>query len=141
MDRRTELEQAKRAAERVLSLIDQATQQLQSAKSWGFWDILGGGFFSSLMKRNKIGEANHILNLLQEALQDLSSELRDVQMFLPKGPSNQFSDAVFDVWFDNIFTDFRVQGEIKETLKDLNDLQRDISAVHDRLSAELRNLN
>lgn len=58
MDQLKELKEAKRAAEEVIARIDHALSSLESASSWGLWDLFGGDFFSSWMKRGKIQDAN-----------------------------------------------------------------------------------
>ena len=51
MDRLKELYEAKRAAEEVIARIDNAISSLDSASSWGLFDIFGGGMISSFIKR------------------------------------------------------------------------------------------
>ena len=58
MDRLKELYEAKRAAEEVIARIDNAISSLDSASSWGVFDIFGGGMISSFIKRGKIQDEN-----------------------------------------------------------------------------------
>ena len=81
--------------------------------------MFGGEFFTSWIKRNKIKEANQDISTIAESLKSLNKELEDVDMTLPEGVSDNISDRVWDLWFDNIFTDIRVQGEIKDSLRQL----------------------
>ena len=108
MDRLKELKEAKEAADQVIIRIDAGLNQLKSASSWGILDIFGGGLFSSLVKRNKIGEANRSLEELSVSLKSLNKELRDVDISLPDSIPDSLSDELFDLVFDNIFTDIRV---------------------------------
>lgn len=50
-----ELYEARGAADEALSLIEKAADQLKHARSWGTWDLLGGGLISGLAKRGHIG--------------------------------------------------------------------------------------
>ena len=140
MDRLKELKEAKTAAEQVIARIDNATKSLDSAKSWGLWDIFGGEFFSSWIKRGKIQQANADINEISSTLDTLNKELEDVNMHLPAEISDTFADNVFDMWFDNIFTDLRVQGEIKDKLVELKAFRYSIINLINNLNAEITEL-
>lgn len=140
MDRLKELKEAKEAVDQVIVRIDAGIKQLESASSWGILDILGGGLISSLVKRNKIGEANRSLEEISSSLKDLNKELSDVDISLPDTIPDSFSDELFDMVFDNIFTDIRVQGEIKENLVALKELRYAIVGLGEKLEKEIREL-
>ena len=57
-----DLEKEKReaiaAGYRALNSLRTAQNDLNSAKSWGLWDMFGGGFFSTMIKRSKMGWKN-----------------------------------------------------------------------------------
>lgn len=140
MDRLKELKEAKEAANQVIIRIDAGLNQLKSASSWGILDIFGGGLISSLVKRNKIGEANRSLEELSISLKSLNKELSDVDISLPDAIPDMLSDELFDIVFDNIFTDIRVQGEIKENLIALKELRHAIVEVRDKVDREIKEL-
>ena len=140
MDRLKELKEAKEAADQVIIRIDAGLNQLKSASSWGILDIFGGGLFSSLVKRNKIGEANRSLEELSVSLKSLNKELRDVDISLPDSIPDSLSDELFDLVFDNIFTDIRVQGEIKENLIALKELRHAVVEIRDKVDREIEEL-
>ena len=140
MDRLKELKEAKEAANQVIIRIDAGLNQLKSASSWGILDIFGGGLISSLVKRNKIGEANRSLEELSISLKSLNKELSDVDICLPDAIPDMLSDELFDIVFDNIFTDIRVQGEIKENLIALKELRHAIVEIRDKVDREIEEL-
>ena len=140
MDRLKELKEARSAADISISKIDCGLSQLESASSWGIFDILGGGLFSSLVKRNKIGEANLSLEEISASLKSLNKELSDVDISLPDAIPDRLSDELFDLVFDNIFTDIRVQGEIKENLVALKELRYAIVEIREKVDKEIREL-
>ncbi|MEQ0489269.1 hypothetical protein ABLW17_09550 [Anaerococcus murdochii] len=140
MDRLKELKEAKEAADQVIIRIDAGLNQLKSASSWGILDIFGGGLFSSLVKRNKIGEANRSLDELSLSLKSLNKELSDVDISLPDAIPDSLSDELFDLVFDNIFTDIRVQGEIKENLIALKELRHAVVEIRDKVDRQIREL-
>ena len=140
MDRLKELKEAKEAADQVIIRIDAGLNQLKSASSWGILDIFGGGLIPSLVKRNKIGEANRSLEESSLSLKSLNKELSDVDISLPDAIPDMLSDELFDIVFDNIFTDIRVQGEIKENLIALKELRHAIVEIRDKVDREIEEL-
>ena len=137
MDRLKELQEAKDAANKIIEKIDRAMDYLDSAEFWGMWDIFGGDFFSSLKKRNKIEEANECIKDIVDSVKVLNKELKDVDMVLPEEISNTMNDRTFDIWLDNIFTDLRVQEEIKDAMKELREFKNGIEDLLIRLDDEI----
>lgn len=137
MDRKKELQEAKDAANKIIEKIDRAMDYLDSAEFWGMWDIFGGDFFSSLKKRNKIEEANECIKDIVDSVKVLNKELKDVDMVLPEEISNTMNDRTFDIWLDNIFTDLRVQEEIKDAMKELREFKNGIEDLLIRLDDEI----
>ena len=137
MDRLKELKEAKDQAVIVIEKIDRALDALDSAEFWGMWDMFGGEFFSSWKKRNKIEEANRYIKDITDSVKDLEKELKDVDMVLPEEISNTMNDRVFDIWFDNIFTDMKVQRKIKGSIRELRDFRDGIEKLYIRLEDEI----
>lgn len=137
MDRLKELKEAKAAAQQVIARIDNAISSLDSASSLGIVDLLGGGAFSSFFKREKIKDTNNYVKEISRSLSLLNKELEDVNMHLPAEVSDTMSDNVFDIYFDNIFTDLKVQGEIKEGLNGLKDFRKSVVELIEKLNYEI----
>ena len=140
MNRLKELQEARDQAVIVIEKIDRALDTLDSAKFWGMWDMFGGEFFSSWKKRNKIKEANQYIEGITDSVKDLEKELKDVDMVLPEEISNTMNDRVFDIWFDNIFTDMKVQREIKSSIRELRDFRNVVEDLVIRLEDEIEKL-
>lgn len=140
MDRLKELKEAKDQAVIVIEKIDRALDALDSAEFWGMWDMFGGEFFSSWKKRNKIEEANRYIKDITDSVKDLERELKDVDMVLPEEISNTMGDRVFDIWFDNIFTDMKVQRKIKGSIRELRDFRSVVEDLVIRLEDEIEKL-
>jgi hypothetical protein len=137
MDRLKELYEAKTAAQEVVARIDNALSSLDSASSWGIIDLFGGGMFSSFVKRERIRDANSEIKEISHSLKLLNKELEDVNMHLPTEISDAMSDNIFDIWFDNIFTDIRVQGEIKEQMTELKNFRASVIELIEKLNSEI----
>lgn len=140
MDRKKELQEAKDAANKIIEKIDIAMDYLDSAEFWGMWDIFGGDFLSSWSKRNKIEEANECIKDIVDSVKVLNKELKDVDMVLPEEVSNTMNDRTFDIWLDNIFTDLRVQEEIKEAMNELREFRNVVEDLVIRLDDEIEEL-
>lgn len=138
-DPKTELLEAKQAAERALDTLHLAQKELKSAKGWGLFDILGGGLIASLAKRSRMQAMQNTMEELDAQLANLSEELKDVEMNTPDRPSDSFSIQLFDIAFDNFFTDLYVQGQLNETGRQLARLEQTLLQITDELDTALRN--
>lgn len=82
MDRLKELQEAKEVADVLIYKVDNAINSMKKASSWGWIDIFGGGFFSSVFKRDNIEDANNEINDIVGALNFFKSELADIGISL-----------------------------------------------------------
>lgn len=137
MDKEKEIKEAKAAAVEVLLRLDEALKSLKDASSVSVWDMVGGGSFFSVIKRKHMQEANLNIKEASIYLKCLNEELDDIGMKLPKEISDTMSDNVMDIYFDNIFTDIRVAGEIKEKLDELKSFRTGIENLIMKLDKEL----
>jgi len=140
LDKRKELMEAREASNEVIELLDLAISKLKSAKNWGIWDIMGGGLISNLIKRNKISSANQLIQELNIAMKSLMGELDDIDMKALYGLSETTWDLFFDIGFDNIFTDVRVQREISSNLNKLESLKEKITQIRSEVDGQLKRM-
>ncbi|MEL3909162.1 MAG: hypothetical protein P1P64_09195 [Treponemataceae bacterium] len=137
MDRLKELKEARTAAKDVVNRLDNAISSLEKASTWGIFDLFSNGTLSSFIKREKIKEANDNIREISNSLNILNRELKDINMQLPAEISDTMRDNFFDIWFDNIFNDMRVQGEIKDKLSELEDFRTSIINLIGILNSEI----
>lgn len=140
MKKMIEMQEAKKAAQEVIATIDVAISSLKSASRWGIFDILGGDLFASLVKRDRIKRANEDIQSVYYALDLLNSELSDIDEQFPTEISDTLGDNIFDIYFDNIFTDLRVQGEIKDEIKRLKTLRSSVTDLIQKLDLKIEDL-
>ena len=115
-----EVSEAIDAGEKTLESLGEVRKKLKSAKGWGTWDILGGGFISDIAKHSAINEANEISVDVQHNLEAFKKELSDVNEFTDI-QVNLSSFAQFaDFFFDGIFADWFVQTKINNSLNNVN---------------------
>lgn len=113
--------------------VRRAGTALDSAESWGTWDMLGGGLFTTMAKHGHIDDARAGIDHAQRALSRFRTELADVRdMELPQVQIGEFATFA-DYFFDGFFMDWMVQSKIQ-------DAQEGVSEVHVRVLNALRNL-
>lgn len=129
-----ELEEAISAGETAKRLLGQVQDDLDSARSWGTWDMLGGGLIATMAKYDRLDSAQSSIQAAQRALSDFRTELADVgRLQVPNIQIGEFATFA-DYFFDGIFSDWYVQSSIKKA-------QEGVSEVRMKLTATLRNLN
>lgn len=129
-----EVKEAIDAGENASDALLEMKKPLNSAKNWGIWDMLGGDFFSDIMKHSKINDANRLSYDVQHHLRIFQKELADVNRFTDI-KVNIGSFAKFaDFFFDGLFADWFVQSRINESISNVED-------AHNRVKSILSDLN
>ena len=130
---RKEVQEAVQAGERALQSLYTAKEQLNSAKNWGIFDMLGGGLFASMIKHSKLGNVSASLEEARYDLQIFQRELSDVHI-----PQNlQINVNGFlsfaDFFLDGLIADYLVQSRI-------NDAREQVEDAIERVEMLLRDL-
>ncbi len=138
-DQLREIEEAQDACEAALTSLGQAQRAVDSAQSWGTYDTwFGGGLFSSLMKHDRIDDAEEFMRAVDAALDRLRRELADIRMEGAALGGVGVSDLnrTLDVWFDNFFSDMAVQSRLNDADHRLDTIGEALvsvrRALHDR---------
>jgi hypothetical protein len=133
-----ELQEAVTAGQSVLRALDRARERMESARNWGAYDMLGGGVIATAVKHSRIDDARSAIHAAQSSLRRFQTELKDVQrdvnMQIEIGGLLTFADF----FFDNIITDWFVQGRINESLKQIGDKRAQISRIVSELETASR---
>lgn len=128
-----EIHEAINAADDALIALRKAEKSLSSAGNWGVLDLLGGGFFSSLMKHGKIDQAQYALDDARFALQRLQAELSDlrhsVNFELDVGGFLRFADYAFD----DLVSDVLIQSKISRGKQQIRQAIQDVERFRARL--------
>ncbi len=112
------IDEALAAGARAHTALGLLSVTLSSAANWGTADILTDSFFVSWQKRNKLDEARSLAGVAQAEISVFRRELSDVGIgLLAEVAVLADHHRFFDTWFDNIFSDFSVQGRITEALQ------------------------
>lgn len=134
MSQEKELKEARQALLDLKNEIDKTIKLTESASRWGLFDIFADSGLVGLVKRGKIKDINSNLKIVRDKLEVAKRELNDIRIDLDEEIPDSTYDFFVDVIFDNIFTDLRVNREIKEIREKLEDLG-------DRVDELLRKIN
>ncbi|OUM98314.1 MAG: hypothetical protein BAA02_00250 [Paenibacillaceae bacterium ZCTH02-B3] len=116
-----ELREAVSAGRAVMGALDRARDRLQSARNWGAYDMLGGGVISTAVKHSRIDEARSAIHSAQNSLRRFQNELEDVQRDVNVRIEIGGLLTFADYFFDNLITDWIVQGRIHRSLKQIDE--------------------
>ena len=115
-----ERQEAVSAGNRALASLRQAKAQLDSARNWGIWDMMGGGLMSSLIKRSRINNAQGCIEQAKRDLKMFERELGDINM---NGQMNiEINDFIgyMDILWDNFLVDWMMQDRINSARDQLD---------------------
>lgn len=134
-----ELNEAIRAGRSVQDDLSRAEEELQSARNWGTYDMLGGGMISTHIKHSRLDEAMNRIYAAQTNLRRFEQELRDVggsldASKLEVGGLLRFSDF----FFDGFLADWLVQGRIHDALEQVQMKRREVSTLVSELQSAQR---
>ncbi|MCQ2577454.1 MAG: hypothetical protein MJ176_02865 [Treponema sp.] len=132
---RKEINDALYIVDQILPLLNEAKAQFRSARNWGFFDILGGGFITDLIKHSKLGNAANVMNRINYLLMDLQRELKDIR--IPTGYNmNTATFATFaDFVFDGALADIYMQSKIMSSLSQVEELEQRLLMLRQNLTS------
>lgn len=128
-----ELDEAGQICERALQRVDAALAHLKSAKSWGVFDLWGGGFLTSYFKTNKIGKAEKEIEFLHEELRKLKDTSDEVRYALDGFEALTSLQKTLDIGLDDIYTNWKNQEQVKRNIALLEELRANLSELEETL--------
>ncbi|WP_078554116.1 hypothetical protein [Bacillus alkalicellulosilyticus] len=112
-----ESEEAIEAGKRAIQSLDIAIDELDKAKGWSTWDMVGGGVLTTAIKHNHIELAKKAIHHAQKRLRQFHEELLDVNENSHHSEIEISGLLTFaDYFFDGLLVDWTVHGKIKESL-------------------------
>ena len=134
-DLEKEKQEAIDAGKQALRSLNAAKENLNSAGNWGFVDMMGGGFFTTMIKRSKMDQAQDNMDQAKYDLQNFSKELRDVSMNCDLNIEVGDFLSFADYFFDGFFIDWMVQDKINRAKDQVSEAIRQVEHVMDQLRA------
>lgn len=109
----------------AITHLDKALSKISTASDIGLFDFLcDGGCITSMIKQDKMEEANREIRLTNSYVKKLKEELKDVENIDNIEISNLLS--FMDVFFDNVFSDIMVQNKIAKAERDCKKARRQL---------------
>lgn len=140
--RQQQLQEATEAAERAADRLQAAAELLGSASSWAAWDTFGGGgLITDSIKYDRMDRAAELMRAADAALAHLSRELADVGVAGAGGIEVTELNRTFDVWFDNMFSDWSVRNRISEASDRVQQMIAWILQLQDQLHVKTRQVS
>lgn len=117
----------------LIPLVEEAENQLKSARNWSFIDVLGGGFFTNAIKHYKLGKAGNIMEDVNDLMQRLSVQLGNIN--IPADYRMQMGGFLTfaDFFFDGVFVDVYMTSKILSSIDHVRDLKNKLYIVKSRL--------
>ena len=128
-----EKREAADAGNRALRSLKAAQENLNSAKNWGIWDMLGGGFLSTMAKHSKMDRAKENLAKARSDLKNFSRELQDVNMACHLDIETGDFLSFADWFFDGFVVDWMVQDRINEASRQVEDAIHRVEGILNQL--------
>ncbi len=136
-----EIDEAVIAGRQALSAFSSVINDLNTAKNWGIFDMLGGNFIANVGKHMKIDAARKSLSEAKGRLQIFERELKDVDAYSEVDIDMGSFMTVADFFFDNIFVDFMVQNKINDSLNKINQAYGHVQERLDSLESRKNDLH
>lgn len=132
-----EVQEAIAAGEASRASLEDLIGTLESARNWGTWDMLGGGFIATAAKHSRMDEARGQLHLVQGNLRRFTRELADVELASAVASLELDTFESFaDYFFDGLIVDWVVQGKIDRSLENArrvyNQVQQALGTLKNR---------
>lgn len=132
-EQKRELSEAITAGNHALSTANQVLSSLDSAESWGTWDLFGGGLISDLAKHSHLDEAQSAIEHLQSQLRQFKTELADVTIHADLQVNVDGFLRFADYFFDGLFADWAVLDKISQSKSQVQSTKNQIESVLSRL--------
>lgn len=149
-----EIQEAINAGNQAFYIAQKILEDLDSAKNWSTFDLMGGGLIADMAKYDKLNKVQDQIQDLQNALRGFRTELADVTERISGNLYVEIGDFLHfaDYFFDGLFTDWMVYDKINDSrnrtmqtsdqiqklLGQLNEMDNDLCNKKDNLKEELK---
>ena len=144
-----EIQEAVTAGKRALDITRKILEDLDSAKNWSTFDLMGGGLIADMAKYDRLNKVQDKIQDLQAALRGFRTELADVTERISGDLHVEIGDFLHfaDYFFDGLFTDWMVYDKINDsrgrTLRTRDQIQKilgQLNAMDNEFCSKKENL-
>lgn len=121
-----EIQEAIVAGKYAIQALENVEKSLSSARSWGIFDMLGGGLITGMLKHSNMDKAQAQMEEAQRAVECFRKELGDIGSMPTIQLSFDGMTKALDYLLDDFFLDFMVQHEIKERRREVAQVKEEI---------------
>lgn len=127
-NRQKEIEEAINAGERAMRALNDVEGSLNTARGFGVWDMLGGGFLSGMLKHSNLRSADEKMALAKRELENFAREVRDINLCCDCNVPIAFDGFTkfFDYFCDGILVDVLVQKRMADSAEELRKLKTQV---------------
>lgn len=133
-----EINEAITAGEKLLYSLNGVRDILDSARNWGIYDMMGGGFISTMVKHSKIDEAQDEIQKACYLAKRFYKEISDVGQTVNININIDSFLTFADYFFDGIFVDMAVQSKINNAIDQVNNNIMKLNKILNGLERELK---
>lgn len=130
---RKEIMEAIWAGEAALISLTEAGERLGSARNWGIFDMLGGGFITDFVKHSRMNDAARCMEEARRNLRIFQRELKDIQVSMEFSIEVNGFLSFADFFFDGLVADYLVQTKINEAREQVEDAIMHVSRLLEKL--------
>ena len=128
-----EVNEAYSIGQQAVARLDDIRKQLESAESWGLFDLMGGGMVSSMIKHDRMNRAKDEIDRLKRLLRSYENELADVDYVEHLDIHIDSFVAFTDIFLDNVFSDFSSLNTIQKTKRQIDEAFNKVYNIQQRL--------
>ncbi len=132
-----ELGEAWAAGDEACESMEKVVKSLQTAKSWGTYDLLGGGIVATSVKHSHINKAKGYMEDAVYKLETYSDELQDVNLDWNSSMGISSFNTFADYLLDGLIFDWVVQSKIKKSLGSCTRAVSSVKSIQRRLDREI----
>ncbi|MCP5020289.1 MAG: hypothetical protein GY930_00800 [bacterium] len=132
-----ELGEAWAAGDEACESMEKVVKSLQTAKSWGTYDMLGGGIVATSVKHSHINKAKGYMEDAVYKLETYSDELQDVNLEWNSSMGISSFNTFADYLLDGLIFDWVVQSKIKKSLGSCTRAVSSVKSIQRRLETEI----
>ncbi len=124
-----ERQEAIAAGKRAKDSLMHAQEALNNARSWGIYDIIGGGFISTIIKHRKMDQASELIEKAKADLISFGHELDDIREYANIDLSTGDFWGFADWFFDGLLSDWVMQDRINEARRQVQEAINKVDSV------------
>lgn len=136
-----EINEALDAGQSVLNNLNDTLEKLDSADSLATWDMFTDSFLIDMFKYDKIDKAEKEIYYLEGLIERYKKELKDVDLEnVLDFESLSEMRRVFDIFFDNIFSDWSTKETIQRNIDNLEKIRIEVNRIQNQLQERKESL-